>query len=158
MTKPLKKCSAILPRQTFRKEVFVSKHLSYDDGHIRAEIDIRPATTGDGIQRGLLTYDLPKDDKLPFRARTLFANLSIVSTIQKMDTPQSQIVTLTPESLLDLPDALTTLWEMKVLDVNPQWRYGLNSDQLEEIQKKALTPLDGLPDSIEPAANQQPKI
>ena len=54
------------------------KHLSYDDGRIRAEIDIRQATTGDGIQRGLLTYDLPKDDKPPYRARTLFANISVV--------------------------------------------------------------------------------
>ena len=128
----------------------MNKHVSYDDGTYRAEIDIRPATTGDGIQRGLLMYDLPKDDKLPFRARTLFANLSIVSTIQKMDTPQSQIVTLTPESLLDLPDALTTLWEMKVLDENPQWRYGLNSDQLEELQKKLRKPSSGSETSTEP--------
>ena len=137
------------------------KHLSYDDGTIRAEIDIRPATTGDGIQRGLLMYDLPKDDKLPFRARTLFANISVVSTILKLESVQrdpndknhevvGQVVKFTAETMLELPDALTALWELKVLDENPQWRYGLNSDQLEELQKKLRKPSDGSENSTEP--------
>ena len=140
----------------------MNKHVSYDDGTYRAEIDIRPATTGDGIQRGLLTYDLPKDDKLPFRARTLFANLSVVSKIDKLTRqagtkdngdPVIETIKLTPESLLELPDALTSLWELKVLDENPQWRYGLNSDQLEELQKKLRKPSPGSEISTEP----QPK-
>jgi hypothetical protein len=126
------------------------KHFSYDDGVYRAEIDIRPATTGDGIQRGLLTYDLPKDDKLPFRARTLFANIGVVSTIEALEK-DGQPVKLTAESLLDLPDALTVLWEMNVMDINPQWRYGLTSDQLESIEKKAQAPSVGSPDSIAPS-------
>jgi hypothetical protein len=135
------------------------KHLSYDDGTYRAEIDIHQATTGDGIQRGLLMYDLPKDDKLPFRARTLFANISVVSTFKELTcrvgTPESGLpqyadIQLTPESMLALPDALTALWELKVLDENPQWRYGLNSDQLEELQKKLRKPSDGSENSTEP--------
>ena len=140
------------------------KHLSYDDGIVRAEIDIRPATTGDGIQRGLLTYDLPKDDPLPYRARTLFANLSVISKIEKLqrrigtvesDNPQYADIVLTPESMLELPDALTVLWELDVLDVNPQWRYGLTSDQLEALQKKAPKPSSGSEPSTEltPKAN-----
>jgi hypothetical protein len=127
------------------------KHLSFDDGTTRAEIDIRPATTGDGIQRGLLTYDLPKDDKLPYRARTLFANISVVSKIDIL-VCNGEPLKLTPEAMLDLPDALTVLWEMDVLDVNPQWRYGLTADQLEEIQKKALMPSPGSPASTKPGS------
>jgi hypothetical protein len=128
------------------------KHLSYDDGTYRAEIDIRPATTDDGIQRGTLTYDIPKDDKLPFRVHSLFATLFCASTIQELTCevksdavgkePQYADIPFTLEAMRKLPDGLTVLWEMKVLDVNPQWRYGLNADQLEAIQKKA-TPLSG---------------
>ena len=125
------------------------KHLSYDDGTYRAEIDIHQATTGDGIQRGLLMYDLPKDDKLPFRARTLFANLFVVSKVEKLDK-DGQTIPFNVEGMLELPDALTALWELKVLDENPQWRYGLNSDQLEELQKKLRKPSDGSENSTEP--------
>ena len=127
------------------------KHLSYDDGTYRAEIDIRPATTGDGIQRGLLTYDLPKDDKLPFRARALFASLSVVSDIQKLEK-NGQAIKLTPEILADdtLPDMLTTIWEMRVFEENQQWRAGLTADQLEELQKKLRKPSGGSEVSTEP--------
>ena len=61
------------------------KHLSYDDGIVRAEIDIRPATTDDGIERGSKTYDIPAGDKHPFRAHSLFATLTAPSDILKLE-------------------------------------------------------------------------
>jgi hypothetical protein len=81
----------------------------------------------------------------------------VVSTIRELtcevktaDKPQYADIPLTVESMLSLPDALTALWELKVLDENPQWRYGLNSDQLEELQKKLRKPSDGSENSTEP--------
>ena len=118
-----------------------NKHLSYDDGTYRAEIDICPASTDEGIQRGTLTYDIPKDDKLPFRVHSLFATLFCASTITKLEC-DGQTIPFDIDGMRKLPDGLTVLWEMKILDANPQWRYGLNADQLEAIQKKA-TPLSG---------------
>ena len=132
------------------------RHLSFDDGTYRAEIEIRPATTDDGIERGTLIYDTPKDDKLPFRVRYLFAGLSIVSDIQTL-TCNGEPVKFSIDSMRKLPDGLTVLWEMKVLDENPQWRTGLNADQLEAIQKKVIPLSDGSTTSTEPTGKASKK-
>jgi len=132
------------------------RHLSFDDGTYRAEIEIRPATTDDGIERGTLIYDTPKDDKLPFRVRYLFAGLSIVSDIQTLNC-NGEPVKFSIDTMRKLPDGLTVLWEMKVLDENPQWRTGLNADQLEAIQKKVIPPSGGSTTSTEPTGKASKK-
>lgn len=128
------------------------KHLSYDDGTVQTEIDIRPATTDDGIERGSKTYDIPAGDKHPFRAHSLFATLTAPSDILKLEV-DGKPVKFTIDLMRKLPDAFTSLWERRVLEVNPQWRYDLTSDQLEELQKKVNPPSAGSKDSTEP----QPK-
>jgi hypothetical protein len=132
------------------------KHLSYDDGSVCAEIDIRAATTDEGIQRGTVTYDVPKDDKHPFRAHSLFATLSVPSDILKLEV-DGKPAKFSIELMRKLPDAFTSLWERRVLEVNPQWRYDLTSDQLEEIQKKATRPSGGSKDSTGQAEKSSKK-
>ena len=123
------------------KGYMTNKHLSYDDGTYRAEIDICPASTDEGIQRGTFIYDPPAEDKHPFRARVLFGNIFYASTVLKLEC-DGQPIPLDIDTMRKLPDGLTALWEIRVTDLNPQWRPGLTADQLEAIQKKA-TPLSG---------------
>ena len=130
----------------------MTKHLSFDDGEYRAEIDIRPATTGDGIRRERDMYENPSKDPLELRAKQLLITLTAVADIQTL-TKAGKSIKLNVDTLLDLPGALTTLWSMYVFEANPHWNFGLTTDQLEAIQKKASPPSAGLPDSTEP----QPK-
>lgn len=118
------------------------KHISYDDGEVKAEIDIRPATTRDGINREYIMYnDVPKDPVM-VRAQQLFGTLTAASDIQKLEV-DGKPLKLTNESLLELPGAFTTYWAACVFEVNPHWQFGITSEQLEKFQKKAPLPSSG---------------
>jgi hypothetical protein len=133
------------------------KHLSYDDGKVKAEVDIRPATTGDGIRRDRDMYgDMPKDPVLQ-RAQQLRATLTAAADIQLL-TVGGADYKLTNESVLELPGALTTLWGAYVFEVNPHWQFGITAEQLEELQKKAPSPSHGSKTSIEPTPKARRKI
>jgi hypothetical protein len=132
------------------------KHVSYDDGHVKAEIDIREATTGDGIRREYLMYnDLPKDP-VGIRARQLFATMTAAANVLALER-DGQSVKLTDETLLDLPGMLTELWTKKVFEVNPHWQFGITADELEKLQKKAPQPLNGSEVSTEQPAKAETK-
>jgi hypothetical protein len=132
------------------------KHISYDDGSVKAEIDIRAASTRDGIQREYLMYnDLPKDPVL-VRAQQLFGTLTAAADVKLLER-DGQPVKLTVESLLELPGALTTRWSLDVFEVNPHWQFGISSAELEELQKKALKPSSGLEASTEQPTKAKPK-
>jgi hypothetical protein len=124
------------------------KHISYDDGTVKAEIDIRPATTRDGIRRETLMYGELYKDPVLLRSQQLLGTLTAAADVQTL-TVDGKPVKLTAETILDLPGTLTTLWSLAVFEVNPHWQFGITSEELEAIQKKALTPSSGSEDSTE---------
>jgi hypothetical protein len=133
------------------------KHLSYSDGSVKAEIDIRPASTRDGISREYLMYnDIPRDPVL-LRAQQLLGTLTAAADVKLLER-DGQPIKLTAESLLDLPGALTTRWALDVFEVNPHWQFGISSAELEELQKKALQPSSGSEASTEQPTKAKPKI
>jgi len=133
------------------------KHLSYSDGSVEAEIDIRPASTRDGINREYLMYnDLPKDPIL-VRAQQLLGTLTAAADVKLLER-DGQPIKLTAESLLDLPGALTARWSLDVFEVNPHWQFGISSAELEELQKKVLLPSSGSEASTEQPTKAKPKI
>lgn len=132
------------------------KHLSYEDEHFKAEIDIREATTGDGIRRTMLMYGTKQEDDLLKRSQIMLGNLLSAANIQTL-TKDGEPFTVDAATLLDLPSALTQPWEMMVFDVNPQWLDVMTADQLLELQKKVRKPSSGSSTSTEPATKAKPK-
>jgi hypothetical protein len=126
-------------------------HFSYKDKHIHAEIDIRAASTADAFNREKIMFGQLQSDPTLARAQQMVGTLLAAATVEKLNVDGKDIK-LTAETLLDLPSAFTTLWEMRVYEENPQWQFGLSADQLDEIQKKALQPTSGSGDSIEQPA------
>lgn len=132
------------------------KHLSYSDEHVKAEIDIREATTRDGIQREYLMYgEVPKDPIL-LRAQQLLGTLTAAADIRVLEV-DGKAIKLTKDTLLDLPGGLTTLWGAYVIEVNPHWQFGITSEELEALQKKAQKPSTGSEVSTEPTPKVKPK-
>ena len=112
------------------------KHVSYNDNSYHAEIDIRPASTGDGIRREMLMYENAPKDPVQLRAQQLFGTLTAAADIITLEK-DGKPVTLTAAALLDLPGALTTLWGAYVFEENPHWQFGITAAELEALQKKA---------------------
>lgn len=133
------------------------KHISYDDGSVKAEIDIRPATTGDGIRREQMMYGEIQKDPVLLRAQQLLGTLIAAADIKVLEQ-DGQPVKLTNESILELPGALTTLWGAYVFEVNPHWQFGITAEELEAFQKKASPPSSGSKDSTGQPAKAKPRV
>lgn len=132
------------------------KHLSYEDGIVKAEIDIHEASTREGIQREYLMYDNSPKDPILLRGQQLFGTLTAAADIQLLEV-DGKPFKLTKENLLDLPNKFTVLWGAYVFEANPQWQFGITADELEKLQKKAQKPSSGSEHSIEPLPKAKPK-
>jgi hypothetical protein len=126
-----------------------TNHIFYDDGTVKAEIVLRPpASTGDGIRRESLMYSKISKDPVLNSAQALYATLVSGSDIEVLER-NGQLVALSVDTVMELPGALTSLWELRIFEINPHWQYGVTPDQLENLQKKASKPSTGSDNFIE---------
>jgi len=122
----------------------------YRDDDYDVEFVVRQATTSDGIKRQALMAEQWKAMPREARARTLvetwmpircYPSLMVATiTVKNADGAKTKLAVPLPYAeFLELPDALVTLWQGAVFEVNPHWVPELIAPK-EEKQGEAPEP------------------
>jgi hypothetical protein len=129
----------------------------YEDETVKARIVCHSADNRTGIKRQIMISDArDEEDKEKEKDSVRF----IEHTFQwplLMAASEFQLFQLNGEDkALDfplfetLPSVFTWMWEQKVYEANPHWRFGQTVESIEELQKKVRKPTSGLEDSTKP--------
>lgn len=130
-------------------------HIHYDDGAVSAELEIRQATTLDGMKRTRLLVEadgLGNLDVDLLVLHTLYPSLVVCTSGEIKREGQPLDWPPTFDQFLSLPEALSVKWEAAAFDMNPHWR----PEGAEDGQKKALT--TGSPESTNGSAGNQTTV
>jgi hypothetical protein len=137
----------------------VDEIFEYDDGTVKARIICHPATGRQGIEKGNMSSaaraaeekeekkDSVRNINRTYRVPLLTAAADIeLLQINRVDVKFDYTLCDT------LPDLFLWMWEQKVYKVNPHWQFGQTAENIEAIQKKAMTPTTGSKTSTKPDA------
>lgn len=101
------------------------RNVNYDDGAVRAQLEIAPATVLTGFRRGVLQRLRDADDPndVALLRRFTWPDLKAATTAGHIHWDQGEINVsdLTFEQWIELPEALVVEWENVVYEVNPHW-------------------------------------
>lgn len=120
----------------------------YEDENVKARIDCLPADNRMGIKRQMMiseavqSEDKDKDPVRFFEKTYQWPLLIAASEVQLLQV-KGEDKEMTFELFETLPSQFTWLWEQKIYKVNPHWQFGQTVESIEELEKKARTPISG---------------
>ena len=133
----------------------------YDDGTVKALIELHSATGREGLERSQMMSDartLEDKEKTPDPVRNinrtyrvpLLTAAAVIKELKVNGEDKKFDYMLCDE----LPDVFLWEWEQKVYEVNPHWRFGASVEGVEELQKKVRKPTTGLSPSTKQVENK----